>query len=113
MGEDLLLLYVTAPTNSEARKIAHALVRERLAACVNILGEVESVYHWEGEVKSNVEIAFLVKSRAELIEEISERIKKLHSFECPCIISLDGELGSSEFMNWISQNTKTKSLEAR
>ncbi len=100
------LIYMTAPTNKEARAIAHALVASKLAACVNIFRGVESFYNWEGEVKAEKECFMLVKTGMGLSEKITEFVKKEHSYECPCVVVLHPASGNEEFFKWILKNTK-------
>lgn len=99
------LIYITIPNKSTATNIAVILVEEHLAACVNILGEIESYYVWEGKVESSNEVAMLVKV-ADANEALAiARIKELHPYDMPCIISLKISGGNSDFINYInSQN---------
>lgn len=100
------LVYMTAPTKIEARAIAHALVASKLAACVNIFEEVEALYNWEGEVKTEKEFVMLVKTGVGLSKKITEFVKKEHSYECPCIMVLHPADGDKDFFKWITQITK-------
>ena len=100
------LVYMTAPTKKEARAIAHALVASKLAACVNIFEEVEALYNWEGEVKTEKEFVMLVKTGMGLSKKITEFVKKEHSYECPCIMALHPSDGNKEFFKWITKITK-------
>jgi periplasmic divalent cation tolerance protein len=99
-----LMVYVTAADEDEARRIAKALVAERLAACVNILGRIESVYHWEGEVQSATEVAFLAKSTEACFDVLAARIRELHSYELPCIVAVPLARGEAAFLDWIREN---------
>ena len=100
-------LYITAGTYDEVRTIGRTLVEERLAACVNILGPIDSIFWWESEVKSESEVAFIVKTRTALVEEIVARITELHSYQCPFVISLPIETGISDYLDWIKAETKS------
>ena len=100
------LIYMTAPTNKEARAIAHALVASKLAACVNIFRGVESFYNWEGEVQTEKECVMLVKTGMGLSKKITEFVKKEHSYDCPCIMVLHPADGNKDFFNWITEITK-------
>ena len=100
------LVYMTAPTKIEARAIAHALVASKLAACVNILAEVEALYNWEGDVKTEKESVMLIKTGMGLSGKITEFVKKEHSYECPCVVVFHPASGNKEFFKWIIKNTE-------
>jgi periplasmic divalent cation tolerance protein len=99
------LIYITTKDEEEARKIGRTLVEEKLVACVNI-HPIKSIYWWEEEIMEESEIAMLVKTKAELVDEVIKRVKQLHSYEVPCIISLPIEKGYPDFLKWINQSTK-------
>lgn len=99
------LIYITTKDEEEARKIGKTLVVEKLAACVNIR-PIESIYRWGGEIREESEIAMLVKTKAKLVDEVIKRVKELHSYEVPCIVSLPIEKGYPDFLKWINQSTK-------
>ncbi len=99
------LVYVTAASNDEARAIAQTIVSERLAACANILGSMESVYWWDGAVQSEPEVSFILKTKSELLEPLIARVNALHSYECPCVVALPIVAGHPEFLNWIDNET--------
>lgn len=102
---DRRLIYITASSDEEARTIARALVGERLAACANILGQIGSVYWWEDELQEDAEVALIVKSTAALVSRIVDRVKALHSYDCPCVVALPIEAGNAEFLDWIEAET--------
>lgn len=104
-SDQLRLIYLTASSPEEARRLADALVGERLAACVNILGAIESVYRWQGAVVSDIETGLLAKTTVDRVEAVSRRIAELHSYECPCVVSVPIDGGNPEFLKWISKNT--------
>lgn len=99
------LIYITTETVDEAKAIARALVRERLAACANVLGAVTSVFWWEGEVQDGPEASLILKTRADLVERLTERVKALHSYSCPCVVALPIEAGNPAFLSWIDEET--------
>ncbi|MGB9743211.1 MAG: divalent-cation tolerance protein CutA [Minisyncoccales bacterium] len=99
------IIYITFPTIREAKKIAKILIKEKLVACCNIL-PINSIYKWRGRIVEEKEVVMLVKTKAELVGKIIKRIKKLHSFEIPCIISLEIKEGNSEFLSWLSKIVK-------
>ena len=99
------LVYITAKDEEEASSIGQALVSEKLAACVN-LHPIKSIFHWQGKINQEDEVALLAKTRAELANEVISRVKELHSYEVPCAIVLPLEKGNPDFLEWISQSTK-------
>jgi periplasmic divalent cation tolerance protein len=99
------VIYITTRDEEEARKIGRSLIEERLAACVNIF-PIRSIYRWKGEIQKEDEVAMLIKTKAELIDEIIKRAKELHSYEVPCIVSFSIEKGYEKFLGWIEKSTK-------
>ena len=101
-----IMAYVTAADLDEARRIAKTLVAERLAACVNILGQIESVYHWKGEVQFAGEIAFLAKTTEACFDALAARVRELHSYELPCVVAVPLARGEAAFLGWIGENVR-------
>ena len=99
------IIYITTSDLGEARRIARTLVEERLAACVNVF-PITSIYHWDG-VQEDDEVALIVKTRRENVKKIEERVKELHSYETPCIISFAIDSGSEEFLKWVDMKIDT------
>lgn len=100
-----VLIYVTCQNEDEARKIASAVVGERLAACANILGTIGSLYWWEEAVQESAEVALILKTKRNLIEPLIARVKKLHSYTVPCVVALPIEQGNPDFLRWIESET--------
>ncbi len=98
------LVLTTSGSQEEARKIARALVERRLAACVNLVGPMESVYRWKGKVETAGEWLLIIKTSAEVIERVRKTIKELHSYELPECIELPIEGGSAEYLQWIGES---------
>lgn len=98
-------LYMTASGPEEARRIGRALVEHRLAACVNIIEGMESIYWWEGRIQEDRETLLIAKTRAELFEPLLEKVKALHSYDCPCVVALPIESGNPEYLDWIGTET--------
>ena len=105
-NETVNWLYVTASSTEEAQMIAKTLVRERLVACANILGEIQSVYWWDGAVQNDDEVALILKTRKGLVSQVSQRIVALHSYECPCVVALDVSDGNQDYLKWIVKETQ-------
>ncbi len=100
------LVYITAPNREEAKRIGRILVEERLAACANILPEIESFYWWEGRLENEGESAIFAKTTGEKVGRLIQRVAELHPYECPCIISFKIEEGHAPFLSWIQEETK-------
>src|SRR5687768_276086 len=83
------MLYVTAASKDEARTIARTLVEERLAACANILGDIQSIYRWDGKIEEATEVLLIAKTQRAAVERALARIKSLHSYEVPCAVVYD------------------------
>jgi periplasmic divalent cation tolerance protein len=105
---DVRLVYVTTKDQNEAELIANALVVERLAACANILGSIQSVYVWKGKLEAGSEVAMLVKTTQLRVAAVIDRIKALHSYECPAIVVLPVLGGNVEFLEWIEAETQSQ-----
>ena len=99
------LIYITAATRDEAVSIGRTLVESRLAACANVLAGITSIYWWEGAVTEDDEVSLLVKTREELVDKVVEKVKEIHSYDCPCVISIPISGGNPEFLDWIDAET--------
>ncbi len=96
-------VYITAGDRRQAMELAEQLVRQRLAACVNVFREIESVYRWQGKVEKDREVAMAAKTTAEMLGPLTDFVKKHHSYECPCVIALPVEDGNQDFLDWVRQ----------
>jgi len=99
-------VYVTARDKNEALSIGRALVEERLAAGVNILDGLRSLYWWKGKVQEANEAALIAKTRSELVARVIMRVKELHSYEVPCVAALPVADGNPDFLDWICAQTR-------
>ncbi len=106
-------LYVTAANAEQAKTIGEALVAERLVACVNILSPMSSIYWWQGQIQRDTEAVLIAKTRAELVERVIARVKALHSYTVPCVVSLAVEAGNPAFLQWIADETKPAADRSR
>jgi periplasmic divalent cation tolerance protein len=100
-----VLLYITASNKKEAHKIGTILVKERLAACANIIDRIQSVYWWKGNLENGTESLLILKTKQVLAKKAISRIKALHSYDCPCITVLPVVGGNPAFLQWISDET--------
>jgi periplasmic divalent cation tolerance protein len=98
-------VYIVAADAAEALKIADALVAERLAACVNVLGGVRSVYRWRGRIERAEEIALIAKTRADLFDRLAARVRELHSYDTPAIVAWPITSGDAAYLDWIARET--------
>jgi periplasmic divalent cation tolerance protein len=103
---DARFIYVTAASRDEALRIGRALVEERLAACANLIEPATSIYWWDGKVQSETEVILVMKSRADLVERLTARVKALHSYAVPCIVALPIEAGNPDYLRWIASETR-------
>ncbi len=101
-----VVVFVTAANKKEAKKIASGLIREKLAACVNISGGVHSLFWWQGKVDSAKETLLIIKSRKKLMDKLIKKIKSLHSYEVPEIIALPIICGDKKYLEWINASTR-------
>lgn len=104
-AEPALLCLATAPDRTVAERIARALVEERLAACVNLLPGVTSVYRWQGAVETAGEVLLLAKTVPAQLEALTARVAELHPYEVPEVIALDVSGGLPAYLQWIASET--------
>lgn len=100
------LVYVTASSKDEALMIARTVVEERLAACANVFQPITSVYWWQGKMQEEGETSFILKTRADLVDALTQRVKALHSYTCPCVVALPIAAGNPGFLAWIDTETR-------
>ena len=108
---DARFVYVTTNDRAEALEIGRALVEARLAACANIIEPVTSIYWWESAVQEDAETVLVLKTQAELVESLTERVKALHSYACPCVVALPIEGGNPAYLDWIADETAAASVD--
>ena len=99
-------LYMTAGSKDEAARIGKALVEARLAACVNVIDNMSSIYLWEGNIQEDLEVVMIAKTVESKVPAVVEKVKSLHSYECPCIVSLPATGGHQAFLDWIAESVR-------
>ena len=99
------MLYITAGSRDEAKKIGRALVEARLAACANVIDGMESVYWWEGKLTEDREAVLIVKTRADLVPAVTAKVKELHSYSVPCVVALPILDGNPDYLGWVRAET--------
>ena len=103
---DEKIIISTAGSREEAARIANALVEEKLAACVNIVGPIESIYRWQGKVENAQEFLMLVKTVAARSKVVMERIRELHSYEVPEAVVVSINDGLPAYLQWLSESVR-------
>src|ERR1700675_3744149 len=103
---DKILVLTTAGSKDEARKIGRALVERLLAACVNVVPGVGSIYRWEGEIEEAEEWLLIIKTTRAAFERVRDAIQELHSYDVPECISVAIENGSAAYLNWVGESVK-------
>jgi periplasmic divalent cation tolerance protein len=105
---DYRIVLTTAGSADEAERIATALVEVELAACVNIVSPITSVYRWKGSVQKEQEWLLLIKTKASAFESVATKIRELHSYDLPECIQIPIETGTAEYLKWIAENVNLK-----
>jgi periplasmic divalent cation tolerance protein len=99
-------VYITTPNREDALAIGQALIEDRLAACVNVLDGMRSIYRWEGKIEHGQEAILIAKTKEPLVGTLIERVKALHGYSCPCIVAWPIEKGNAPFLDWIEKETR-------
>jgi len=102
----LCLALTTAGSREQAEKIAHALVEQKLAACVNIVDGVRSVYRWQGKVEEAVEFLLLIKTSRANLTTVEQAVRELHTYDLPEFLVLPVEGGSAEYLEWVLKSMR-------
>lgn len=108
MFRNLRFVYVTTKNREEAIKIGTTMVEEKFAACANILYGMESIYRWKGNVETAKECVLVLKTSYNNVGKLTRRIKELHSYDVPCVISLNiaEQEGNPDYLNWIRDSVR-------
>jgi len=99
------VIYVTAASRKEAEKIAEKLVEKKLVACANIFPPITAIYEWQGAMQKVREYPIILKTPAGMVKKAVAEIKKLHSYDCPCVISWKIDEGNAQFLQWVRKST--------
>jgi periplasmic divalent cation tolerance protein len=99
------IVFCTVPTEDSAQQIARTLVKEQLAACVNIIPGIRSVFRWEGKICEDPELLLLIKTRHEEFDRLAGRLQQLHPYEVPEVLGLPVSLSTVDFITWLYQAT--------
>lgn len=108
---EVILVITNLPDRDSARRVADALIESRAAACVNLLTECTSVYHWQGKMESTHEIPLLIKTTKDNYLQVETIIRKLHPYELPEIIAVPVTTGLPGYLQWIMEETRTTAAE--
>ena len=104
-SEKLCWVYMTAGSFKEAKRIGQILVSQNLAACVNLLENMTSIYKWEEKLEESQEVIMIAKTRKTLMPKLIETVNSLHSYDCPCLLELPIQGGNPDFLSWIESQT--------
>jgi len=106
MQVNALICFCTCPDPDTAERIATALVDERLAACVNQMAGVRSIYRWQGKVEHAEEVLLLIKTMPEHFDRLRDRVRQLHPYELPELLAVESALGLPEYIGWVADETR-------
>lgn len=102
---EYIVVFITAANEDEAVKIAKALVEERLAGCVNIIKGIRSIYSWQGKIEDEEEVLLILKTQGRLFDALTKRVRELHSYSVPEVISMPITHGSEDYLKWLYEVT--------
>ena len=105
MSEDAIVVFLTAANGEEATRLADMLVGAHLAACVQILPEMESVYRWQGKIERSSEVLLIVKTTSAKFDDLEREVRALHSYDTPEIVAVPILTGSAPYLEWLNQAT--------
>ncbi|MGC3991132.1 MAG: divalent-cation tolerance protein CutA [Chthoniobacteraceae bacterium] len=108
MSARVLLVFATFPDLESARRIGNQLVKEELAACVNLVPQIESIYRWKGTLERSAETLALIKTTAEAYAVLEKRLHELHPYDVPEIIAVDLQAGLPAYLDWVRESVDFK-----
>jgi len=103
---EINMIYITAGSKDEAKRIGKALINTGLAACVNIIENMTSMYMWDGKLQDANETILIAKTTKERVSGLIEKVNALHSYDCPCIVSLPVSGGNPAFLKWVADEVQ-------
>ena len=106
-----VLIYITCQNREQALEIGKKVVEARLAACANVIDGMESIYWWQGQLQVDKEVVLIVKSRRDLLEELTNKVKSEHSYEVPCVVAAPIVGGNEDYLHWLDTETKSKAAK--
>jgi periplasmic divalent cation tolerance protein len=109
---DSIMVFMTAANRDEARRLAEMLVGEKLAACVQILPDMESVYRWQGQIERQNEILLIAKTRLSEFAALEREVRKIHSYETPEIVACPISAGSAPYLKWLNESVDAAALKS-
>ena len=107
-----IMLLCTCPDRETAASLAHKILQDSLAACINILPGIESVYRWQGKVEQDTEVLMLIKSLSRAADELERIITQNHPYELPEIITVPIDAGSNDYLQWITNNVSNSEIKS-
>jgi periplasmic divalent cation tolerance protein len=102
---EFIWLYIPTSSRDEAKNMGRALLEKRLVACVNIFDGMTSMYHWQGDIAEDEEVVMVAKARREQFDAIATLVEELHSYDCPCVVSLKIDAGNAKYLQWLTAET--------
>ena len=103
---EIRMVYMTMGSRDEAMAIGRELVTLRLAACVNMIDNMQSIYRWEDEIQTDKEVVLIAKTTEARLTALIDKVKSMHSYDCPCIVSLPVSGGNGAFLEWIANEVE-------
>ena len=100
-----IIVYITVPSREVGRQIADALLESKLVACVNIIPEISSIYHWQDSIEQDEELLLIAKTRTALFDRLATTVKRIHPYDVPEVITMPIVAGSNEYLTWIDVET--------
>ena len=107
-NDQYIVVLVTAKDSDEARKIARGLLDDKLIACANMIGNIQSIFLWQGKIEEAGEVLLVLKTRRELFDQVVLKVKSLHSYDTPEIIAIPVIAGNSDYLKWIDSSVSLK-----
>lgn len=112
-ADNTAVVFVTCANEEQGAGIARVLVSERLAACVNLIGSIRSIYRWREKIEDDRETLILIKTRTALLQKVEKRVRELHTYEVPEIMALRFHQGSAPYVDWLLDSTSTRRKAAK